>query len=260
MPEVCCGTTSISTNNSNGPNRLGETLSTDTEDHRSLRHVSIFADLQPDTLARLDACCQWRQLPAESNVISLQDTATDIYFLTQGLARVVIPTARGKDIGFRTIFPGDIFGEFAAIDDGPRSATVTLVEPSVIGSMTAGDFRNAMANEPEVGLAVLRHLTNEMRQLTGRVLEFSTLAVSNRIQAELVRLARTGVADTRGVVIHPAPRHSLLAGRVSTHREAVTKEFGRLTRLGVIERSGGCLVIKDIGRLQSMVRDAIGGG
>lgn len=199
-------------------------------------------------------------MPAESNVISLQDTATDIYFLTEGLARVVIPTARGKDISFRTIFPGDIFGEFAAIDDRPRSATVTLVEPSVVGSMAAWDFRNAMADEPEVGLAVLRHLTTEMRQLTGRVLEFSTLAVSNRIQAELLRLAGTGTTDSRGVVIHPAPRQALLAGRVSTHREAVTKEFGRLTRLGVIERTGGCLVIKDIDRLRSMVRDAIDGG
>ena len=130
-------------------NRLGEILPTDTEDHRSLRHVSIFADLQLDTLARLEARCQWRRLPADSNVISLQDKATEIYFLTEGLARVVIPTARGKDINFRTIFPGDIFGEFAAIDNEPRSATVTLVEPHLTaqrGAALGADFNSEISS------------------------------------------------------------------------------------------------------------------
>ncbi len=223
---------------------------------RSLRFVHVFADLKEDTVSRLDSHCRWRTHKPGSDVVGLGDSATDVYFLTDGLARVVIHTSRGKDIAFRTIKTGDIFGEFAAIDGGPRSASVEVLKPSLIGSMSAQKFRAALIDDPELSLALLLQLTGEVRRLTARVLEFSTLAVANRIQSELLRLA-DGEANPEGeVFIRPAPKHALIASRVSTHREAVTKEFGRLTRLRIIERRGPDLAVTDIERLARMVRDA----
>jgi hypothetical protein len=45
---------------------------------------------------------------------------------------------------------------------------------------------------------------------------------------------------------------------VSTHREAVTRELSRLSRIGIIERKGAALIVKDIERLSEMVYDATG--
>lgn len=182
-----------------------------------------------------------------------------MYFLTHGLARVIIHSPTGKDVVYRTIEPGDIFGEFAAIDGEPRSASVEVLQPSTVASMSSWDFRNAILDEPDVAMALLRHLTAESRRLAARVLEFSTLAVRNRIQAELLRLAG-GHPSTHGdVVIRRAPTHPVIASRVSTHREAVTRELGRLTQLGIIERKGADLVIKDMARLAEMVQEATEG-
>ncbi len=104
----------------------------------------------------------------------------------------------------------------------------------------------------------MRRLTSLVRLLCERIYELSTAGVSTRIQAELLRL----VADTdlRGnsAVIAPLPTHADIASRVSTHREAVTRELGELTRAGLIERSHGTLVVRDIARLRGMV-DAIVG-
>ena len=58
--------------------------------------------------------------------------------------------------------------------------------------------------------------------------------------------------------IVPAPTHVEIASRVSTHREAVTREFNRLSRIGIIERRGGTLLVKDVDRLAEMVHDATG--
>ena len=58
--------------------------------------------------------------------------------------------------------------------------------------------------------------------------------------------------------IIPAPRHVEIANRISTHREAVTREFNRLSRIGIIERRGGELLVKDIDRLATMVHEATG--
>lgn len=72
--------------------------------------------------------------------------------------------------------------------------------------------------------------------LTTRVYDFSTLAVKNRIQAELLRLANLVPKDGKSARIFPAPTHGEIASRVSTHREAVTRELNRLCRIGVAER------------------------
>jgi CRP-like cAMP-binding protein len=100
---------------------------------------------------------------------------------------------------------------------------------------------------------MLLRLVANIRALTGRVFEFSTIAVRNRIHAELLRLARRSQKGERSVVISPIPTHSDIASRVSTHREAVTREFNELARLGIVERQGNTLVIRDIGELERMV-------
>ena len=122
--------------------------------------------------------------------------------------------------------------------------------------MPAGEFRNVIHDKPEVAMALLRHLTAECRNLTNRVLEFSTLAVQNRVQAELLPLARNYTCNNGRVDIDPAPTHSEIASRVSTHREAVTRELNRLKKLGVLESESRRLIIADIDRLAEMVMEA----
>ena len=77
-------------------------------------------------------------------------------------------------------------------------------------------------------LAVLTQLVKRTRTVTRRVYEFSTLHVDNRIQAEVLRLATLAGREGKGARIVPAPTHVEIASRVSTHREAVTRELNRL--------------------------------
>jgi CRP-like cAMP-binding protein len=102
---------------------------------------------------------------------------------------------------------------------------------------------------------MLRRLAGNVRALTERVFEFSTLAVRNRIHAELLRLAHASDKGTRPITIAPMLTHAELANRLSTHREAVTRELNNLTRLGVIARSGNDLVIPDMKALERLVAD-----
>ncbi|MCZ6663690.1 MAG: helix-turn-helix domain-containing protein, partial [Gammaproteobacteria bacterium] len=53
--------------------------------------------------------------------------------------------------------------------------------------------------------------------------------------------------------IRPAPTHADIASRVSTHREAVTKEIGQLVKNGVIERARGVVRVIDVKHLEDMV-------
>jgi CRP/FNR family transcriptional regulator, cyclic AMP receptor protein len=109
---------------------------------------------------------------------------------------------------------------------------------------------------------MLKRLVANIRRLTARVFEFSTLAVRNRIHAELLRLARSSCKDEPGgaqsVTITPVPTHSDIASRVSTHREAVTRELNELARIGMIERRGNDLIVRNIQELERLVAEADG--
>ena len=50
--------------------------------------------------------------------------------------------------------------------------------------------------------------------------------------------------------------HVEIANRISTHREAVTRELNRLSRIGIIERRGDALLVRDVDRLTTMVQEA----
>ena len=142
-----------------------------------------------------------------------------------------------------------MFGEFPAIDQGPRSASVEARTQCLVAYMPAAEFRELLRKEWAVTQALLRKLVMTIRALTSRVYEFSTLAVNNRIQAELLRLANLASQGGNAARIVPAPTHVEIASRVSTHREAVTRELNRLSRMGLIERRGGTLLVKDLDRL-----------
>ncbi len=223
----------------------------------ALKRVRILAELPDMRLEQLAGTCKWQSYDAGEQILSYDDPSTDVLFLAAGKVRVIIYSASGKAVVFTDLRPGAMFGEIAAIDRLARSAGVEAIEPSTIASLAASEFESLLLREPAVTVATLRHVTAEVRRLSERVVEFSTLAVQNRIHAELLRLAAGGVSQPQGqVLLSPAPSLADIADRISTHREAVSRELSRLGSTGLLRREGGDLRITDIARLERLVREA----
>jgi CRP/FNR family transcriptional regulator, cyclic AMP receptor protein len=229
-----------------------------TQSRNSLKGIAIFAGLSSDSVERIERRCAWKRYAPGEPILDYLDASDDVFFITLGEVRVTIYSSVGKAVSFRELAAGEIFGEFPAIDGGSRSASVEARTNCLIASMPGSSFRELLQSESGLAQALLPRLVKTIRALTNRVYEFSTLAVNNRIQAELLRLASLGPKEAKSARIVPAPTHVEIASRVSTHREAVTRELNRLSRIGIIERRGGTLLVKDIGRLAEMVHDATG--
>lgn len=223
-----------------------------------LANVAIFARLSPEALKGVQQRCSFRRYEPGESIVGYLDQSDGVFFIISGEVRVTIYSLAGKVVSFRELAPGEVFGEFPAIDRGPRSASVEARTSCLIATLPGAAFRELIETEPVVALAMLPQLVTKIRALTTRVYEFSTLAVSNRIQAELLRLASLGAKHGKGACIAPTPTHTEIASRVSTHREAVTRELTRLARIGVIVREKDTLVVTDLERLAEMVHAATG--
>jgi CRP-like cAMP-binding protein len=224
----------------------------------ALKCVPLLAGLSDTSLQRLARACTWRQFEAGEQLVSYQDLSTEVFFLTSGKLRVAVYSAEGKAVLFTDLRPGTMFGEIAAIDRAGRSAGVEAIAPSTVASLSANQFERLLLEEPQLALAALKHMASEVRRLSERVVEFSTLVVQNRIQAELLRLVAEAGQHQSQALLAPTPSLSEIADRISTHREAVSRELSRLTSIGLVRREGPNLRIKDVARLARLVREAKG--
>jgi CRP-like cAMP-binding protein len=211
----------------------------------TLVRIPLFASLAEAAVKRLDTQCVWRRAKANERILEYKDEGSDLYFVVQGHVRVLIQASSGRDSILRDIGAGEFFGELVAITD------------SIVAKMPPSVFRHVVHDHPDVCNRLLVLLASHIRTLSNRVNEFATLDVRARIYAELLRLSRPSQGDGGQAVISPPPTHAEIAARVSSRREAVTRELKSLERAGLLERRRGALVLLDPARLVSLIEAAV---
>ena len=155
---------------------------------------------------------------------------------------------------YRDILPGDIFGEIAALDGGPRSTFVTAKGRVRLAALDEAAFESLLAEAPGIARALLRHLAGGMRRLTDRVYEQTALNVRHRLMCEVLRRARDAAPEgSDSAVVAPSPRHAEVAALIGTHREAVTKELSALDREGLVAKARGGLRVPSLRRLEEAI-------
>lgn len=220
-----------------------------------LRNVELLDGLAPGKLETLARECVWRNFEAGQRIISRNASDRDVYLLVSGKVRITTYSEGGRQVTFRDIGAGDLFGEVAALDGKPRSADVIALQPALIASLPPASFRKLLRDEPQLGERVLRRLAGMVRALSDRVIDLSVLGVQNRIHAELLRLAREAGVMRNCARIEPPPKHADIASQVSTYREQVTRELSALTKAGILGKEAGALVVRDVARLEKMVEE-----
>ena len=216
----------------------------DTEGSLSaLGRIALFAECDTEELRSVGQKVLIRRHLADEALLGYLDESSEIYFVLEGQLRATIFSLDGRETIFRDINSGEFFGELSAIDEQPRSANVVTLTECLVATMTSRDFRSLVTTHPSVCEALLRHLARQVRDLSGRVFHLSTWTVKYRLYAELLRLGNYDQTTAARIVIKNLPTHSEIASRISTHREAVSKELSQLSKDGVIRQSGRTMTL-----------------
>jgi CRP/FNR family cyclic AMP-dependent transcriptional regulator len=217
------------------------------------KSIPFFGLLEPDDRRKMEARAVRIRIRKGQTVIESGSHSRDVYFLIEGELRVLLFSPDGKEVSVRTLRPGQMFGELAALDGMPRSATVVAAVPSVVVLLKSTDFRACLATSANAALWLAEDLASQIRTLTNRLFELAALNVRNRLHCELLRLAAVAGQAGNHAVIRPFPTHAELANRIGTHREAVTRELRELARIGLVAQGARSLTVLDIDKLSSLV-------
>ena len=219
----------------------------------NLSGIELLSDLGSIDLKEIENCCSYKYWKVQEQIIDQQSKSTDVYFVINGNVRVANYSISGRIISFADLGAGSYFGELSALDGQPRSASILALTNCLLAAFPQGKFISLLKDHSSISLKVMRSLAQIVRTSTDRIMDLSTLAANNRVQADLLRLANECIDVDISAEISPIPIHSDIASRVSTSRETVARVLMNLAKRGIIERQKKVLVVKDVKQLREMV-------
>jgi CRP/FNR family transcriptional regulator, cyclic AMP receptor protein len=212
------------------------------------RAISLFAHVGDELIAAAITRSTLRHVEKGKEFLSFRDRTNDVFFVFEGRIQIKNFSSGGREFIYSEVGKGDLFGEFSALDNLPRSASVVAIEQSTVARMKAADFLDLLRSDFDLTLQLFRLLTVKARELSDRVLELIASSARQRLRFEISRLAAKGIREGGQIVIRPAPTHYELAARVGSQREVVTRELKRLVSLGHLHVNRQQIVVLDIER------------
>jgi CRP/FNR family transcriptional regulator, cyclic AMP receptor protein len=138
----------------------------------SLRNVALFKGLQSKQIKSLARWTTTRSYQPGQVIVSEGQSGLGLYIIQSGKVQISMHSAHGeRDI--RAMGPGESFGEISLLDDRPRSATATALEPTTAVLLDKSQFLAEMNVHPEIALAMLPVLVSWLREADIKIAELS---------------------------------------------------------------------------------------
>lgn len=128
-----------------------------------LAQVPLFANLTKRDLQLLSSNCREREYPAGATLMRQGETGVGLFIITRGQVRVTRKGDDGTEHELRTMSRGEVLGEMSLLDDLPRSASVTAIDPTTALVLPVWDFRATLREAPDMGIKLLAVLSRRLR-------------------------------------------------------------------------------------------------
>ena len=221
-------------------------------DIKTLKNIELFSALENHTLEKYKNLCRWKQFGPNATIIEQTDKTRDVYFIIQGQVHVANATLSGKEVTLEILNAGKCFGELAAIDNSPRSSTVTSIGYTFVATMTSNIFLKTIEEHPTIALKLILMMSSVIRTSSERIVDLVTLGANDRVLAELLHELNICRVTNNTAVIECLPLHQDIANKASTTRETVARVFSNLAKKGIIRRNKRTLMITDVKALKRL--------
>jgi CRP/FNR family cyclic AMP-dependent transcriptional regulator len=124
-----------------------------------LRRVPLFTGMTDAAIESVGGLAHEVEFGEGDELVRQGDEGDTFLVIIDGRARVIQDGDTLRDLG-----PGDYLGEIALIDGGPRTATVTAIEPIRALIVERSDFRRLIDDFSAVRFHVLTALTQRIRR------------------------------------------------------------------------------------------------
>ena len=159
----------------------------------------------------------------------------------------------GNETSIQIFFPGDVIGEFAVIDDQPRSATAKAVDNCQLMTIKGDQFSKYMQDIPRLAIGMNRLLTTKVRWTAAYAETIAQYDAAGRLlHILLLYNDRIGQETEPGkqYVLDLGLNQADLASLIGARREWVNRLLRNWHRRRLIKYEAGKIIILDLPRVK----------
>jgi CRP/FNR family transcriptional regulator, cyclic AMP receptor protein len=214
---------------------------------RLMSMVDVFELLSREELEELAHLARDTHLGQGEDLHTRQAGGGKLYALKEGRVQLYVALPNDGEVTLSVVEGGSIFGEMALTDDrlGEEVSARALV-PSLVCALKTEDVQQLIESNPQVGLAMVRLLSERLREAEVRLAELAHQQVPARLANLILRLSATeGVMTREGIRIPTPYTHRQLGTMIGANREAVTRAMTKLREEGAVETVERRLHLRD---------------
>jgi CRP-like cAMP-binding protein len=131
-----------------------------------LKEAPLFRGVPLADLEALMPLMQRQTFSAGSVLFEEGATSDSMYIILAGNVRIYTKDKQNNEITLSQFGPGRVFGDFALVDQRPRSASVAAIDAVDALILQRETFQAFLPKHPMVGLAMVRNLAERVRYAT----------------------------------------------------------------------------------------------
>ena len=202
----------------------------------------------------VDKMTRMLEVPRGQRIYLAGDPSDQIFLLKVGVVKISTGGADGQDTILAFLYPGDVFGELAIVDDSPRDHVATAHEDTLLCALNRDLLLQMVQQSPTLGYHITKLMGLRLRRFRTRVEELLCKSASARIAHTLLDLASNyGVRDDEGILIPLRLSQGDLGNLVGLARETVNIILQDFRQRGLVEANRQSIRIKDPDRLRKVV-------
>ena len=203
-----------------------------------LLRTELFGDLSADDLNACAASFREAQFAKGQALFVRDEPGASLYVVEEGRIRLAIVTEEGRELSFRHAVAGDLFGEIAALDGGPRTADATALTAVKVYVLDRNSFHSLCATRTAISEKLIIMLCRRLRETSSQLESIALYPMHVR----LARFFLIAIGDRK-----PPPNKRLplelgisqgeLALLLGASRPKVNEALGTLESAGAIGRT-----------------------
>jgi CRP-like cAMP-binding protein len=129
-----------------------------------LQGVDLFEGLKEDELDEVAKICSEKHYAAGETIAREGDNSDELFIITDGFVEVVLGERRKSSARVVvSLGSGQIIGEMALLDQGPRSASVLATsDPTIVQMIRRQDFETLCQQNTNIGYKVMHNLAADL--------------------------------------------------------------------------------------------------
>ena len=222
-----------------------------------LNEISIFSQINKDTLDKLNEICFIRQLKKGEHLFRDKELIKSIYIVKTGKVALYKQSESAQKKVIFILGEGTVVNE-VIIDDLPSSINCEAFEKTEVFCFDRNKFLEIMKDDFELSRVIINSLALKVRRLYRQMKNVTPIKLEKRVAAKLWKLSKDyGKEVPEGTLIDLDISITYLADMFGSPRESVSRAIKTLRDENLIIKENKKIIVPDRERIAAYFKSLI---